>query len=200
MSSNYLPASLFKKIHMYKRYVLLIVFAVSLLRVFGNSKIDSIPDPEFINQVYHIDKINQKLIDLEKANSEMKMKMKMLGMGGGSQAYEMDGNHSPVRFGADENSFVLSVGSTSMMSDPSMTLSLYKFEVKKNKREATMMQYSGRGQSNNNNTLELKFKKLKEGVFEVVVPKKLEKGEYGFVNMSMMNAGGKVVVYAFGVD
>ena len=63
-----------------------------------------------------------------------------------------------------------------------------------------MMQYSGRGQSNNNNTVELKFKKLKEGVYEVVVPKKLEKGEYGFVNMSMMNPGGKVVVYAFGVD
>ena len=37
-------------------------------------------------------------------------------------------------------------------------------------------------------------------VYQVVVPKKLEKGEYGFVNLSMMNPGGKVVVYAFGVD
>lgn len=199
MLFNFLQDTVFKFKSMYKKQAMLIACTMSLLQVFGNATKDSIPNPEYMNQVYHFDKVNQKLVDLEKVNSELKMKMKMLGMGGGSQAYEVDGNRSSLRLGPDENSFVISVGN-SMMADPSNTMSLYKFEVKRNKREATMMHYGIKGQSNDKNNLELKFKKIKEGVFEIVVPKTLEKGEYGFVNMSAMNPNGKVVVYTFGVD
>lgn len=167
--------------------------------MFAREFIDTIPEPEFINFIYQFDKSNNKLVDLEKANVEMKMKMKV--MGGGGQSYSIDGGKSPVRLNGTAKSFMITISGGPMASDPSSSMTLYKLESKKSSREAPMSSYAGMNMGKKSNSvIELRFKKIKEGTFEIVVPGNLEKGEYGFVNMNGMNSSGKMTVFAFGVD
>ena len=167
--------------------------------IFASAPPDSIPVPEFINLVYHYDKANNKLADLEKANAEMIIKKKIVG--GGSQAYSIEGNKSPVRLNETAQSFMITVTGGVMSADPTSTLTLYKLESNKKNREAAMTAYGGMSNGKGaNKTVELKFKKIREGTYEMVVAGKLEKGEYGFVNMNAMSPGGKVTLFAFGID
>ena len=160
--------------------------------------IDTIPEPEFVNEIYFFDRTNNNLIPLEKAKAEMKAKIKI--MGGGSPALAIGGVRSGTRIIPGDASFIISVSASSMM-DPAMSISLYRFESRKGKREATMTQYGGSGgQQNDGNTVQIKFKKVKDGTFEIIVVGKLEKGEYGFINLHSMGAGGGMATYAFGVD
>ena len=160
--------------------------------------IDTIPEPEFMNEVYYHDKINAKLIPLEKMSVEMKSKMKLIG--GGSSVYSMDGARSATRIQGEAASFLISISSGSAM-DPSMTISLYRFESKKGRREAMLNLYGAMGSGKQGGSaVEVKFKKVKEGTFEIVVTGTLEKGEYGFVNAYSMKPGAGMTTYAFGVD
>jgi hypothetical protein len=180
---------------------LILIFLVGSWQSFAQGQKDSIPEPEFMNQVYQYDKINKRLIELEKVNAEMKSKIKV--MGGGTVVYQIEGGRSSVRINSEKinselSSFVITITSGTMMSDPSMTLKLYKLESKKSKREAPIGQYGGSSKSNSQ--VDLKFKKLKDGVFEIVVSGKLEKGEYGFMNMNAMGQTGNIPLYTFGLD
>jgi len=159
---------------------------------------DTIPIPEFVNEVYYYDKANTILIPLEKANAEMKNKMKLIG--GGSAAYAIGGDKSATRINPEGASFVITMSAGSMM-DPAMTINLYRFESRKGRREAAMSQYSsmGGGQKGGN-AVEIKFKRVKEGTFEIIIIGNLVKGEYGFINSYSMGAGGGMTTFAFGVD
>ena len=161
--------------------------------------VDSIPEPEFTNEVYYYDKANIKLIPLEKTSAEIKSKMRIIG--GGSTAYAIGGERSAMRITQQGASFLITIANAGMM-DPSVTLSLYRFESRKGRREAAMNVYggSGSGQNNNGNAVEIRFKRVKEGTFEIIVTGSLEKGEYGFVSTYSMKAGGGMTTYAFGVD
>ena len=156
--------------------------------------VDSIPEPEFMNQVYYYDKSNIRLIPLETAVAEIKSKMRI--MGGGSSAYAIGGEKSATRINQQGASFVIAVANSSMI-DPSMTLSLYRFEPRKGRREAAMNIYGGSGSEN---AVELKFKRVKEGTFEIIVTGSLAKGEYGFISSFAMKPGGGMTAYAFGID
>lgn len=180
--------------------IVLLIFGCLIATLGFTQTVNSIPEPEFVNEVYYYDKVNTKLLPLEKAKAEMKTKMKLTG--GGSAAYAIDGEKSFIRLGHEGSSFMITVTSGGAM-DPSMTINLYRFESKKGRREATMSQYGGMGsggQRSGGNTVEIKFKKVKEGTYEIVLTGNLEKGEYGFINMYSMNPTGGVTTYAFGVD
>ena len=157
--------------------------------------VDTIPEPEFMNEIYYYDKVNIKLTPLEKSKAEMKAKMKLMG---GSTAYAISGEKSPTRITSAGGSFVIALSGGSMM-DPAMTIALYRFDPRKGRREAALGQYGG-SQRNGNSTLEIKFKRVKENTYEIIVPGNLEKGEYGFINMHSMSAAGGMTTYAFGVD
>jgi len=186
--------------------VILICVAASQ-QSFANEYKDSIPEPEFVNQVYQYDKINKKLVELETVKAEMKSKMKIIG--GGSVVYSMEGSKSDIRINSEKinselSSFMITITGTTMMSDPSMTLALYKLNSKKGKREAPLSQGGGFGNRNHDKdeiTVDIKFKKLKEAMYEIVISGRLEKGEYGFINRSGgFNPSGKMTVFAFGID
>jgi len=156
--------------------------------------VDSIPEPEFMNEVYYYDKSNIKLIPLEKTVAEIKSKMKIIG--GGSSAYAIGGEKSATRINQQWASFVIAIANGSMI-DPSMTLSLYRFESRKGRREAVMNIYGGSGSEN---AVEVKFKRVKEGTFEIIVTGSIAKGEYGFISSYAMKPGGGMTAYTFGVD
>ncbi len=176
------------------KYIIKLAALWACLPVFASNSTDSIPEPEYINQVYHYDKNQQKLFELEKSTAEMKAKIKLVG--GGMPAYTFEGAQSSTRIPNGTLSFMVSVGNNMMMSDPSSTITLYKLDAKKNKREAPMSNY---GMGGSDNTIDLKFKKTKSGAYEIVVAEKLEKGEYAFINMAQ-SQGGKMTAYTFGVD
>jgi hypothetical protein len=155
--------------------------------------VDSIPEPEFANEVYYYDKSSIKLIPLEKAFAEIKSKMRIIG--GGSSAYTIGGEKSATRINQQGASFVITISNSAMM-DPSITLSLYRFESRKGRREAAMNVY---GSSGSDNAVEIKFKRVKEGTFEIIVTGSLTKGEYGFISSHSMKPGG-MTTFAFGVD
>jgi len=178
--------------------IILSIFSSLIGTMLFAKTVDTIPIPEFVNEVYYYDKANTILTPLEKANAEMKAKMKLIG--GGSAAYAIGGDKSATRINPEGASFVITMSSGSMM-DPAMTISLYRFESRKGRREATMSQYSGMGGGQKGGSaIEIKFKRVKEGTFEIIIIGNLVKGEYGFINAHSMNPGGGMTTFAFGVD
>jgi hypothetical protein len=193
MSFNSTWGIAFKKINMKK--ILLSVLTSFISCMLFAKTVDTIPEPEFMNEIYYYDKATVKLTPLEKAKAEMKTKMKIMG---GSTAYAINGEKSPTRITPAGGSFIIALSGGSMM-DPAMTIGLYRLDSRKGRREAPMGQYGG-SQRTGGSTLEIKFKRVKDNTYEIIVPEILGKGEYGFINMHSMSAAGGMTTYAFGVD
>ncbi len=178
--------------------IMLSIFCCLIGTVLFAKTMDTIPVPEFVNEVYYYDKASTILVPLEKTSAEMKSKMKLIG--GGSVAYVIDGDKSANRISPEGASFVITMSGGSTM-DPAMTISLYRFDSRKGRREASMGQYSGMGGGQKGgSTVEIKFKKVKEGTFEIIIIGDLGKGEYGFLNSYSMNSGRGMTTFAFGID
>lgn len=162
--------------------------------------------PSSVVKLYH-PKTEQQT-DLENTNATRKQKKKLGGFGGVSFSYEIEGEQSTVRLNADSAIFVLQLGTGSLAIDISMTLRLFKLEVKNGKRIAVEGDYKssvlGTGKTTDTK-ITTSTKQLKEGPSQIVPEKKLEKGEYAFVS-SMMEGNNydgrntKYVVYAFAID
>src|SRR5436190_16898230 len=109
----------------------------------------TIPDPEFINQIYFYDSSTNSLKALEKTTAEYKGKAKALGLGGGKVICEVKGNTSSISLEASEQlSFVVQLGENA--ADPSLWFQLYKADVKKSKRETVYVDENYLGGSKNN--------------------------------------------------
>lgn len=184
------------------RKLLLCLFLSATILVSKAQDDASIPEPEFINQIFLLDK-DRKLMSLEKTEAEIKTKSKIGGFGGMKQSYIMNGAKSTVSLPATDLMFVFSNGGASFAADPSSQYQLLKFETKKNNREA-LSPYGtgGKKSTTEQNEISLNFKKLKDGVFGIVPAKPLDKGEYAFINKLSMQGGMsmKMEAYAFSVQ
>ena len=191
-----------------KHIILSVFLAAGTLLLNAQNTSDSIPEPEFMNQVFALGK-DHKLIDLEKKDAEIVTKNKMGGIGGAKQMYEIDGDKSSVILPADNIMFVVSTGGSGGFGmDPSNQYSLLKFETKKGKRQAISADYGGGMMKKNKaregeNEIDLNFKKIREGVIGIVPGKALEKGQYAFINKMSMQGGGmsmKMESFAFSIE
>jgi hypothetical protein len=89
-----------------------------------------------------------------------------------------------------------------------MMIKLYKFDSKKGNREAIVNSQGGmfeRGKStNNSNEVSFNIQKSGSDDFIIIPASRLAPGEYGFLNMMMVNNAGSrsmsYTVFAFGVD
>jgi len=181
-----------------------IVLITGALFLNAQNGTDSIPDPEFMNQVFALGK-DHKLINLEKKDAEYVSKMKAAGFGGSKQMYQMNGGSSTVSLPADNLVFVVSTGNSGFSMDPSSQFALMKFESKKDKRQALVAEYGGmkKSKSPGDNEIDLNFKKIREGVVGIVTSKPLEKGEYAFLNKMSVQGGGmsmKMEAFAFSIQ
>jgi hypothetical protein len=180
------------------------VFIAGVLLLNAQNPTDSIPEPEFMNQVFALGR-DHKLITLEKKDAEYVSKMKAAGFGGSKQMYEIDGAKSVVSLSPDNLMFVVSTGGSFGM-DPSAQFALMKFEPKKDKRQALVAESGGmikKGKSPGDNEIVLNFKKIREGVVGIVPAKPLEKGEYAFLNKLSVQGGGmsmKMEAFAFTIQ
>ncbi len=92
-----------------------------------------------------------------------------------------------------------------MMNDPAKTISLYEVALKDGKRKIVMQDSGGMTmfskKEKSNTKYSLSFKKVKEGYFEIVVDKRLPRGEYVFVNMNQGNSmDNSSTLFAFAID
>ena len=189
-----------------RNIILTFFLAAGTLLLNAQNATDSIPEPEYMNQVFAWGK-EHKLMNLEKKDAEIVTKSKVGGIGGAKQLYEMDGAKSPVMLTADNLMFVVSTAGGGFGMDPSSQYSLLKFETKKGKRQALSANYGGMMKKNksqeNENEIGLNFKKIREGVIGIVPEKPLEKGEYAFINKMSMQGGGmsmKMEAFAFSIE
>jgi hypothetical protein len=146
--------------------------------------------------------------DLEATGATRKQKKKLGGFGGVSFSYEIEGEQSTLRLNADSAIFVLRQGTGTLAIDMSMTLRLFKLEIKNGKRIAVEGDYKssvlGTGKTTDTK-ISTSSKPLKEGLTQIIPEQKLAKGEYAFVS-SMMEGNNydgkntKYIVYAFGIE
>ena len=188
-----------------KNIILTVFLVAGTLLLNAQNAADSIPEPEFMNQVFAWGK-EHKLIGLEKTDAEYVSKTKAAGFGGSKQMYQVNGGKSTVTLSPDNLMFVVSTaGGGAMGMDPSSQFALVKFETKKDKRQAVAAEYGGmmKKPKTNENELELNFKKIREGVIGIVPARPLEKGEYAFLNKLSIQGGGmsmKMEAFAFSVE
>jgi hypothetical protein len=170
-----------------KKLSITLVLVLFCMALFAQEESESVPSPDFIDQPMLWDKTSDTLIRLSKESYEMKGKI-------GKMIYRFEGLQSPTRISSEsEISFLISTSGTMLISGAK----LYILKAgKKNKREVLAMQVKGYGTSSvqGNSETEISFdvRKIKDDVYELVVSKTLEKGEYAFV----MGMNG----FTFGID
>ena len=160
------------------------------------------PNPAFLNQVYYY--WADSLLRCPKTEGRMESKMKALGFGGSQMGYTMDGARSALRIRTgDSLHFVIKMVST--MGDPSTLIQLYRFDSKKDSRQAVTGSQSRFGGSKDSK-VQVSFDVQKSGadVFILIPSTRLTPGEYGFMNSMAMNREGMTSVsytfYTFGID
>jgi hypothetical protein len=92
-----------------------------------------------------------------------------------------------------------------MINDPAKTISLYEVSAKDGKRKIVIQESGGMTmfskKEKSNTKYSLSFKKVKEGYFEIVVDKKLPRGEYVFLNAGQGNSmDNSSTLFAFAID
>ncbi|HEX8314982.1 MAG TPA: hypothetical protein VF609_08315 [Flavisolibacter sp.] len=165
-------------------------------------KSTQIPDLEFINVPHYYIKEKKALSVLERSTVSVKAKVNFLkAMIPGSSTpivFKMDSAKSPVRLPEQESvSFMINTG-----NNVPEIFGLYKMKSEKKKREATWFNVSAFENNSDKDVIAFNYKKVKDGVYEVIPVSKLEKGEYCFVNKASYGTygGAKADVFAFGVE
>ncbi len=97
-------------------------------------------------------------------------------------------------------------GMSASMNDPSKSISFYKVENEKGERKILIQKSGGAipfasKKTKSSDKYTFSVKKIKEGYWELVVDKLLEKGEYAFtINQSTGSMDGGIIIFAFGID
>jgi hypothetical protein len=157
---------------------------------------------DFINVPHYLDKSKNSLRVLERSTVAVKAKVNLIkAMIPGTSTpivFRMDSVSSPVRLPQLESvSFMINTGT----NIPEI-FGLYRMSASKNRREATWFNVSAFDNKSDKDVIAFNYRKVREGVYEIVPVSKLEKGEYCFVNKASYTTygGAKADVFAFGVD
>lgn len=194
------------------------------------------PEPEFSNEIYNLKKDSSyKLIRLEKATSEMNTTQGMMkgaesgyAISGKKSPVRLErGEQFSFVYSTPSNGSSNSTGSSpsmdsmmkangmdpsmmqnfsSMGSDPTQSLTLYKMDVGKSERKIILQKTPGANPFGSHKIISsekytFSTKKIRNGYLVFIIDKPLPKGEYAFtMNQSGINMMGGVLIFAFGVD
>ena len=158
------------------------------------------------NHIYYV--LPDSLTTLEQNKARMESKTKGMGFGGSEGGFVMDGEKSTVRIKpGDTLHFAVKMAMAMGMADPTIMIRLYKFEGKKGSRIAIISSQGGKYSKgkNSDNTNGIYFNVQKETDEFILIPaNKLAPGEYGFLNMMMVNRESSTsmsyTVFGFGID
>ena len=184
-----------------------IILTIAIL-ISGFSSIlmaQSFPDPEFSSRPYILD-VDKTLKNLERTDAQIETKVVGMGYGGFETYYTAFEPESDVRLSM--NSLPKIIIKIEGNVDPSEIISLSEAVVKRDRRR--FLQNSrgmgGRARDISDTYINLEFKKIRDGIFEVILPSDIQPGEYAFMPI---NSGGsntlqtynsKVKISCFGID
>jgi hypothetical protein len=91
------------------------------------------------------------------------------------------------------------------INDPSKNIVLYKVEQARGKRKILLQKNPGMSpfgskKQKTGDKYTFSVKKIREGYWELVVDKSLNRGEYAFAMMGSSNSDGSIVMFAFAVE
>lgn len=162
-----------------------------------------VPEPEFPTRPYGLDS-NYNLIDLDRTDASIDVKVKGLGYGGGEAYYTAFSPAATVRFEIGNlPRFIVQVGDN---VDPSSVISMGKADVKGNQKRRFLqssMAFGGKARDVSDAVVSLDFRKIKDGLFEIIIEQSLEAGEYAFMPITSGGAfggGGSSKITCFGVE
>jgi len=182
-------------------------YLVALLLISMSSSLlaQSFPDPEFSARPYTLAQDNS-LKSIERADAQVDFKVKGMGIGGSEIYYTTFSPKSEVRFSKDAlPRLIIKVDGN---ADPSELISMAKGEVKKDRRRFLQgsMALAGKARDVSSAYIKLEFKKLRDGIYEIILPSDIQSGEYAFMPMNsgegnpLTSYNSKVKIACFGID
>lgn len=177
---------------------LLILFLISIY-----VHAQEIPDPEFTNRPYLLTADNE-LKNLERADAQISAKAKALGYGGVETSYIVFSAKSEIRFNsANLPRIIIKIEGN---VDPADLITMSKAVSKNNKRSFLQggVGFVGRTKDVSSTYVKLEFKKIRNGVYEIILPTDITSGEFGILPVTDPNslAGSKsnIKITCFGID
>lgn len=177
-----------------KRVSLFLILSLFCTQIFAQS----VPDPEFSGNPYIVGKDNS-LKSLEKVEAQIDIKVKIIG--GNDTYYTINSPKSDVRF--PKNILPKLIIKVDANTDPSDIITLSKAETKKGQRRFLQASVKGpytKAKDVSKTTVKLEFKKIREGVFDIILPNDIKSGEYGFVAKNSGSGNSKIKMICFGID
>ena len=186
---------------MKKLILIMTILVTSVITSFSQS----FPDPEFSSKPYILLEDNT-LKNFERADAQMDFKIKAMGYGGSEIYITAFSPTSDVRF--SKNVMPKIIVKIAFNVDPADLISLTLGEVKKDRRRflQSSIALGGKARDVSWNNVPLDFKKIREGIYEIVLPSNIQAGEYAFrpINDGSGNPIGsyttKVKISCFGID
>ncbi len=163
---------------------IIFLFVPFLLSV--NIFAQKLPEIEFTGRPYVLTE-NGELENLERADAQVDIKVKALGYGGSETYYTVFSPASSINFA--KNNLPKIIIKLEGNVDPAEVVVLSKAIVKKERRRFLQGSNSlvGKARNISDSFISLDFKKLEEGVYQIMLPENMEAGEYGF--MPVINNG-----------
>lgn len=162
-----------------------------------------IPTPDYSARPYYL-KADNTLENFERADATMDTKLKGGGFGGVEMYFAAFGTASSTRFAAGNIPRLFIKLEANI--DPNESITLSQAEVKKDRRRFLQGSMSAYGAARNTSAGEVKltFKKIREGVFEILLPSNIASGEYAFMPMGdqsiSLTSVTNIKISCFGID
>ena len=179
------------------------LFISFLLILSTQSFAQKFPEPEFSSRPYILEG-NNTLKNLERADAQIDMKVKGMGYGGVETYYTVFTPSSDVRLPKDTlPKFIIKIEGN---LDPSELVALSLGTSKKNRRRFLQgsMGMTGKARDVSDAYLKLEFKKIRKDIYEIILPKDVQPGEYAFMpignNSQVTPANTKVKLTCFAID
>ncbi|HRG58342.1 MAG TPA: hypothetical protein PK323_05245 [Bacteroidia bacterium] len=167
---------------------------------FGKIFSQNIPEPDFSSRPYVLAADNT-LKNLERV--EAQGEVKIAGVGKFDMFYTVFQPKSDVRFSKGAlPMFIIKIEGN---LDPADVISISIAKVKKDRRKFQLSSYKiGQARDISDTYLKLEFKKIKESIFEIILPDGIKPGEYAFMPIeatdNQNNSTNKVKLMCFAID
>jgi hypothetical protein len=180
---------------------MLLGMMICSVQILAAQSINSYPAPDSKNEPYYFNKNGHSLEALEKASAQMEQLTKALGYMGTATEFVISGEKSPVIIQPiDSMEFI--IGSEGMLAemDPSQILALYSLKIYHHNREAALQETKGIFKKKHEESrLPYEVKKIGDTIV-LILPKRLSKGEYAFINLAATATNQSLDAYCFRVQ
>lgn len=186
-----------------RQNIILLTLTITIL-CNSSTVAQTIIEPEFPERPYFLS-ADSTLKNLERADAQLIYKQKAMGLGGTNIYYEISSPKSEMRFSKNElpRFFI----KTEANIDLSESVLISKSVLKKGRRtfiQNSYAAYTAKSKDISDNYLKLEFKKIKDNVYEILLPQNIASGEYAFIPIIkgsiFLEVGKTTKLSCFGID